>query len=113
MRTAKIRAYSRYGQDAAVLLGRLIRAARIARKLTVAGVAERAGISRGLVQRIEKGDPGCAIGAAFEVAAIAGVPLFDAGNAVSLSQQLATNEQMLTLLPKRARAPTTAVKDDF
>ena len=73
-----IRSYSRYAREAAELLGRMIRTARTGRALTVADLAERAGVSRGLVQRIERGDPGCSIGAVFEAAAIVGVRLFDA-----------------------------------
>jgi DNA-binding CsgD family transcriptional regulator len=38
-------------------------------------VTDRAGISRGLLRRIETGDPGCTIGAVFEVATIVGVRL--------------------------------------
>ena len=72
------RSYSRYSEEAARLLGQAIRLARIDRKLTVEELAERAGMSRGLVQRVERGDMGCAIGAVFEVAAIVGVRLFDA-----------------------------------
>ena len=60
------------------MLGQLIRLARISHKLTSEELAERAGASRGLLHRIEKGDPGCAIGSVFEVAAIVGVRLFDA-----------------------------------
>ena len=67
------RPYSRYSRDAAQLLGRLIRRARIEQGLTAEALAERAGISRGLVQRIERGEMGCAIGAVFEAAAIVGV----------------------------------------
>ena len=37
--------------------------ARVERELTIAEVAERAGISRGLVHRIEHGDMGCSVGA--------------------------------------------------
>lgn len=48
------RTYSRYSRDAVALLGGLIRSARKERKLTIQEVAERAGISRGLLQRIEK-----------------------------------------------------------
>ena len=72
------RAYSHYSRDAVSLLGQLVRRARIERRITAAELAERAGLSRGLVQRIEKGDPGCAIGAVFEAAAVVGVRLFDA-----------------------------------
>jgi transcriptional regulator with XRE-family HTH domain len=103
---------SRYSRDAAVLLGQLIRRARIERKLTVEGLAERAGMSRGLVQRIEKGDRGCAIGAVFEAAAIVGVRLFDADQA-GLANQINNNTTILTLLPKTVRASSTEAKDDF
>src|SRR5277367_5417288 len=72
------RPYSRYSRDAAILLGQLIRLARMRQKLTVEQLAERAGLSRGLVHRIEKGDLGCAIGSVFEAAAIVGVQLFGA-----------------------------------
>jgi len=106
------RPYSRYSQDAAILLGQIIRRARIERKITATELAERAGISRGLVQRIEKGDPGCAIGAAFEVAAIVGVRLFGADQA-ALSGALSANTAILTLLPKSVRASRIEAKDDF
>ena len=92
------RPYSRYSRDAAVLLGQLIRLARIGRKLTHGQLAERARVSRGLVHRIEKGDPGCAIGAVFEVAAIVGVRLFDADQS-TLATGIAANTATLALLP--------------
>ena len=103
---------SRYSRDAVGLLGKLIRSARIEKKLTTGVLAERAGISRGLVQRIEKGDPGCAIGAVFEATAIVGVRLFDADQA-ALSGAISNSIAMLTLLPKAARAPKTKTYDDF
>jgi DNA-binding XRE family transcriptional regulator len=106
------RTYSRYAREAAQLLGMLIHNARIERALTVAEVAERAGVSRGLVHRIEKGDMGCSIGAAFEVAAIVGVRLFDA-EPTTLTKHLAAARDKLTLLPKAARAGAKAVKDAF
>jgi transcriptional regulator with XRE-family HTH domain len=104
--------YSRYSRDAAVLLGQLIRRARIERKLTAGELAERAGVSRGLVQRIENGDPGCAIGAVFEAAAIVGVRLFDADQA-TLTGAINANTTVLSLLPKAVRAPRIETKDDF
>jgi len=107
-----MRLYSRYSQDAVMLLGQMIRRARITRKLTAAGLAERAGVSRGLVQRIEHGDPGCAIGAVFELAAILGIQLFDADRS-TLAAHLAVQQHIMTLLPKAARASGEAVKDDF
>lgn len=106
------RPYSRYSHDAVLLLGQLIRRARIERKITAAELAERAGISRGLVQRIEKGDPGCAIGAVFEAAAVVGVRLFDADQG-AITSAIGANTAMLTLLPKAARAAKLEAKDDF
>jgi len=112
------RATSRYGLEAIALLGQMIRAGRLERRITALEMATRMGSSRGLIQRIEKGDPGCAIGSVFEAAAIAGVALFDADPAVEsdknrLSARRAQAGEMLRLLPKSARKPRTVVKDDF
>ena len=109
---AATRAYSRYSREAAALLGQLIRRARVERKMTAEQLAERTGISRELVQRIEKGDPGCAIGAVFEAAAIVGVRLFDADQP-TLSTMIENNKALLALLPQSARASRIETKDDF
>jgi len=106
------RTYSRYSRDAALLLGALVRTARKERKLTMQEVAERAGISRGLLQRIEKGDLKCEIGAVFEVASIVGVQLFESDEA-GLSKHLSQTRDKLSLLPKSVRKKTRAVRDDF
>ena len=95
----KIRPYSHYAKDAAALLGQLIRKARVDRKMTTEDLADRAGLSRGLLRRIENGDLGCTLGAAFEAAAIAGVPLFDADER-ALASAVASNSAVMTLLPK-------------
>ena len=57
-------------------LGQSIRLVRIERKLTIEELGERAGLSRDFVQRIERGDMGCAIVAAFQAAAIVGIRLY-------------------------------------
>lgn len=106
------RTYSRYSREAMILLGDLIRAARKERKMTAQEVADRAGISRGLLQRIEKGDPKCELGATFEVAAIVGVKLFDA-EATTLIQHIRQTEDKLALLPKSVRKKVKVVDDDF
>ena len=59
------RSYSQYTQEALTLLAGLIRAERIERHMTAQEVAERAGISRSMLQRIEKADAKCEIGAVF------------------------------------------------
>lgn len=106
------RSYSRYSQEAAVLLGQLIRRARIEKRITIEELAERSGLSRGLVHRIEKGDLGCAIGAVFETAAIVGVRLFDADQS-TLTREISANASTLALLPQAVRTSTAPVKDDF
>jgi len=106
------RAYSRYSMQALGLLGEMIRAGRIDKKITGEEMASRMGISRSLLQRIEKGNPHCAIGAVFEAAAIAGVPLFET-DSERLAAHRAVTGEMLRLLPKTARRPKRAIKDDF
>lgn len=107
-----LRPYSRYSREAVALLGQSIRRARIEKKLTVAQLAERAGVSRGLMQRIEQGDPGCGIGPAFEAAAIVGIRLFDTDQA-GLSVMAEHNAAILRLLPRTVRAPRIETDDDF
>ncbi len=106
------RSYSRYSREAVALLGLMIHNARIKRDMTAADVAERAGTSRGLVHRIEKGEMGSSIGAAFEVAAIVGLRLFEAEPA-TLTRHLSMERDKLALLPQSVRTGTTRVKDDF
>ena len=106
------RIHSRYALEALGLLGKLIRLARIEKQMTVQDVADRAGISRGLLQRIEKGDPKCEIGAAFEAAAIVGVTLFDS-DANDLAAHSKRTNGMLALLPKTVRTGAVVANDDF
>ncbi|MBE9548601.1 MAG: helix-turn-helix transcriptional regulator [Proteobacteria bacterium] len=112
MKQTKTQAYSRYSAGAVQLMSSLIRVARKERKLTMQEIADRAGISRGLVQRIEKGDMKCSIGAVFEVAAILNIRLFDAEE-TSLSKHIRQNEDKLVLMPKSIRKKTRVVHDDF
>ena len=83
------RTYSRYALEGLALLGKTIRLGRMQRRLTAQELAERVGVSRSTLQRIEKGDPKVEIGLMFEAAAIVGVKLFDA------------NEKGITALSER------------
>ena len=112
MKQVKTQPYSRYSAEAMQLMSSLIKVARKERKLTTQDIADRAGISRGLVQRIEKGDMKCSIGAVFEVAAILGVKLFDADE-TSLTKHIRQNEDKLALMPKSIRKKTRVINDDF
>jgi transcriptional regulator with XRE-family HTH domain len=105
-------ALSRQTQEALRLLGRLIKTARLERKITGSDLAQRAGISRVLLQRIERGEPSCSIGAVFETAVIVGVPLFEAERS-ALTMRLRQVEDRLALLPKTARPTAGQVNDDF
>ena len=106
------RTYSRHSRAAVTLLAGLIRTARKEGKLTVQEVADRAGISRGLLQRIEKADLKCEIGVVFEVASIVGVKLFDVDDAM-LVRHIRQVDDKLALLPKSVRKTTKIVDDDF
>lgn len=107
-----VRPVSRYTQTALELLGQTIRTERLAGRMTAEQLAARAGISRSLLQRVEKGDPGCAIGVVFELAAILGVPLFTENDA-DMSSLRRSADLRLAVLPKTARRPRKEVKDDF
>jgi transcriptional regulator with XRE-family HTH domain len=106
------RTYSHYSLNALELLGPRVREARLGKAMTTTDLAARAGISRALLQRIERGDPGCSIGTVFEVAAICGVPLFDP-EPRELSNHLTHHREKMALLPKAARASPKGIKDDF
>lgn len=111
-KTARARIYSRYALQALALLGASLRAARIERKIGTQALAERAGISRDLLYRIEKGDPRCEIGVVFELAAIPGVPLFEP-ELGALQKRRREVEDHLALLPRAVHAARAEVKDDF
>lgn len=106
------RAYSRYTLEAIGLLSKLIRLARKEKAMTAQQLADRAGVSRGLVQRIEQADPKCELGAVFEVAAILGITLFHS-DARDLAVQVKRTDELLALLPKSVRTVTPVADDDF
>ncbi len=110
----KTRAYSRYTREAGLLLGKQIRLSRKQRKWTEHELAERAGISRATLQKIEKGDLSVALGLVFEVAALVGVRLFDE-EVSSLENHIARTQEMLSLMPGAVRKPSkvSRLDDDF
>jgi transcriptional regulator with XRE-family HTH domain len=110
-RVASDRRYSRATLEALELLGKMIRAERIERRWSVQELAERVGVSRDLVQRIEHGDPRSGIGAAFEAATLVGVSLFDQEPG-RLGRHIAEQDAKLRLLPKAVHKKR-AIVDDF
>lgn len=113
MKPKKERVYSRHTKDAAVLLGKHIQWGRKERGFTEMDLADRAGISRATLQKIEKGDPKCELGLYFEVATLVGVPLFATDSSSSLSNSLERMNDKLALLPKSIRQKKKEVDDAF
>lgn len=103
--------YSPVVREAALLLGARIRAARLERRWTLNELAERVGVSRPTLGRVERGDPSVGLGIAFEAAALVGVPLFEADDRVR-RLELVRAQDRLALLPRKARQPLK-VDDDF
>jgi len=109
---AKQRTYSKYAQEAVVLLAEQIKLGRKQRRWTEKSLAERAGISRATLQKIEKGEMNCAIGLTFEVAALVGINLFEQDKH-SLSKQIDQTKDKVAMLPKRIKTKVKEVDDDF
>lgn len=107
-----VRAYSRRTEAALALLAKQIRAARTVRRFTQAELAERVGVARSTIQRVEQGDPRVEIGVFLEAAVIAGVELF--GEEGPSARRLARMDDRLALLPKAVHeAPMPDGFDDF
>lgn len=97
-------------RDAASMLGALIAARRRERSMTLEDLAQRVGVSRTTMHKIERGDPGVRLGSAFEAATIVGVPLFSPDPTTRDLARAAISER-LAVLPERVRRPT--IDDDF
>ena len=108
----RFRSFSQYTIEAVSLLGKLIKLGRKKRQWSEYELAERAGVSRQTVQRMEKGDPTCSLGLVFEAAALVGVRLFDSDRA-TLASHLERTDDVLTLMPKSVHKTNKAVDDDF
>lgn len=104
--------YSHHTRDALTLFGLQIRERRIAHRMTMAELAERVGVSRGLIQRLEKGEPGTSIGVAFEAARIVGIPLFEPERA-GVAEQVKRSAHILSLMPRSVRRLPAKIDDDF
>jgi transcriptional regulator with XRE-family HTH domain len=109
---ARAKPHSPYVKDAARLLGEQIRLARRSRAWTQRDLADRAGITVPTLRRIERGDLGVALGTAFEVAALSGVPLFHSDRE-RLTMDLDRTAARSALLPGRVRARREPARDDF
>lgn len=106
------RTYSRYAQQGLALLGKSIRLGRLQHRITAQELAERIGVSRSTLQRIEKGDAKVEIGLVFEAAAIVGIKLFDADDR-TITGMLSRVDDRIALLPKHVYKAGKQVEDDF
>ena len=97
--------------EALQILGVSIRAGRLRRRWTVAELAERVGVSRPTIAKVERGDPSAAIGTVFEAAALVGVPLFEQSD-TGRHRYALLKQAELALLPSSARTPRK-LNDDF
>jgi DNA-binding XRE family transcriptional regulator len=107
----KQRVYSKYAKEAVFLLGQHINLGRKKRKWSEQNLAERAGISRATLQKIEAGEMSPSIGLVFEVATLVGVPLFEQDSR-ALAASIELTQSKIALLPKRIKNKTK-VDDDF
>ena len=104
--------YSRYTREAATLLGKQIALGRRNKRMSAQALAERVGISRTTLVRLEQGDLKVELGVAFEAAAIAGLALFDT-DLKGLASEAKRTDERLALLPKSVRRPAVEIDDDF
>lgn len=112
MPASKKRSYARYTIAAVELLGTLVQLERKSRRMTAQEMADRLGIDRSTLQRLERGDPKVELGLAFEACAILGIPLFEQ-DAQGLTVRLDEAGKRLALLPSRVRSKRLSVSDDF
>ena len=113
MKIKKIRTYSKATKEASLLLGQMIQLARKERAWSETELAERAGINKLTLRKIEQGDLNTSMGLVFEVAVLVGLELFDVGPS-RLASNLDQVKDKLRLLPKRIRKPMNdEVNDDF
>lgn len=97
--------------DAVEVLGQLVAAERRRQQRTAADLAERAGISRSTLHRIERGDPGVAVGTVLELLVLLGLPLFGEDRD-GLAREVVAGRRLLALLPSRVRERVAGEPDD-
>ncbi|MDZ7674037.1 MAG: helix-turn-helix transcriptional regulator [Acidimicrobiales bacterium] len=104
--------YTRHTSHAAQVLGHQVAAGRRRRRWTIDALANRANVSAPTVRKVEKGDPSVALGTAFDLAVLVGVPLFaeDAAGLAGLAGRL---EDRIAVLPRRVDVDDSGLDDDF
>lgn len=106
------RTYARYTTAGIALLGKLVRYGRKQRRMPEKELAERLGIARSTLQRLEKGDPKVEIGIAFEAATLVGVKLFDSDEK-GIQRLSGRMDDRIAVLPKHVGKAGKRVVDEF
>lgn len=104
--------HSRHALEAAKVLGLEIAQGRRERRWSTYELAERAGIDRRTLRKVEEGDPTVASGTVLELAVLVGVPLFGVENS-ELSSLVRQGRDRLALLPQRIRPTSGGLDADF
>jgi transcriptional regulator with XRE-family HTH domain len=112
MPASKKRSYACYTIAAVELLASLIALERKDRRMTAQELADRLGIDRGTLQRLEQGDPKVELGLAFDACAVLGIRLFDEDTPGLAARREAAGKR-LALLPSRIRPKRVSISDDF
>ena len=106
------RTYTRYTTEGIALLGKMIRHGRKRRKMTEMEFAERLGIARSTLQRLEKGDPKVEIGIMFEAATLVGLKLFESDEK-GINRLSDRMDDRIAVLPKHVYKAKKKVVDEF
>ncbi|MCO5314625.1 MAG: helix-turn-helix domain-containing protein [Solirubrobacterales bacterium] len=104
------RSLSPLTRDAIRVLGRSVRLERLGRGWTVAELAERVGVSRRTISKVEAGDPSVSVATVFEAAVLTGVPVFSRDRE-ALRRMDADTSLRLAVLPETVRP--RKLNDDF
>ena len=113
MPASKKNSYARYTLAALERLGQLVAVARKEQRVTAQDLAERIGVTRAMIQRLEAGNPKVDIGVAFEACTILRIPLLGEDDVGSMTLRVEEGRRRLSLLPSYARARTVELADDF
>lgn len=107
-----LRSYSSPTRRIVELVGKRIKLARKSAGMSEFNLAERVGIARSTLQRIEAGDPAVEIGLVLEAALISGAQLFDP-DVTRLLTETELLEQRLAPSPRVYSSRKRQIDDDF
>lgn len=81
--------YTAFTTETVLLLGQMIKLARIQRGMSEVDLAVRAGMARGVLQKIEKGNMDVPVGLFFQASTLVGLQLFDTDDLERLQEHRA------------------------